>query len=64
MRIRTDRSPDELKAEFERIQAMLFDRVGQYVRVEMVALEDADGDPGRFAAAAAARRRNAGSRSC
>jgi acetyl-CoA decarbonylase/synthase complex subunit gamma len=53
VRIRTDRSPDELKAEFERVQAMVYDRVGQFVRVEMVALDDADGDPGRFAAAAA-----------
>jgi acetyl-CoA decarbonylase/synthase complex subunit gamma len=53
VRIRTDRSPEELRAEFERVLAMVYDRVGQYVRVEMVALEDADGDPGRFAAAAA-----------
>jgi acetyl-CoA decarbonylase/synthase, CODH/ACS complex subunit gamma len=53
VRIRTDRSPEELRAEFERVLAMVYDRVGQFVRVEMVALEDADGDPGRFAAAAA-----------
>ncbi len=53
VRFRTDRSPDELRADFERVLAMVFDRVGQYVRVEMIALEDADGDPGRFAAAAA-----------
>jgi len=53
VRIRTDRSPEELKSELERVKAMVYDRVGQFVRVEMVALEDADGDPGRFAAAAA-----------
>ncbi len=53
VRIRTDRSPEELRAAFERVVAMVYDRVGQFVRVEMVALEDADGDPGRFAAAAA-----------
>jgi acetyl-CoA decarbonylase/synthase complex subunit gamma len=53
VRVRTDRSPEELRAAFERVLAMVYDRVGQFVRVEMVALEDADGDPGRFAAAAA-----------
>ncbi len=53
VRIRTDRSTEELKSEFERILAMVFDRVGQFVRVDMVALEDVDGDAGRFAAAAA-----------
>jgi acetyl-CoA decarbonylase/synthase complex subunit gamma len=31
---------------------MVFDRVGQFVRVEMVVIEDVDGDAGRFAAAA------------
>jgi acetyl-CoA decarbonylase/synthase complex subunit gamma len=53
VRVRTDRGLDDLKAAFERVGAMVYDRVGQYVRVEMVALEDADGDPARFAAAAA-----------
>ncbi len=53
VRIRTDRSPEELKAAFERVLAMVYDRVGQFVKVEMVALEDADGDPARFAAASA-----------
>jgi acetyl-CoA decarbonylase/synthase complex subunit gamma len=53
VRVRTDRSPEELRAAFERVGAMVYDRVGQYVRVEMIALEDADGDPGRFGAAAA-----------
>jgi len=52
VRVRTDRSPDQLRAALERVLAMVYDRVGQFVRVEMVALEDADGDPGRFAAAA------------
>jgi acetyl-CoA decarbonylase/synthase complex subunit gamma len=52
VRVRTDQSPEELRTAFGRIVAMVYDRVGQYVRVEMVALEDADGDAGRFAAAA------------
>jgi acetyl-CoA decarbonylase/synthase complex subunit gamma len=53
VRVRADRGQEELKAEFERVKAMVYDRVGQFVRVEMVALEDADGDPAKFAAAAA-----------
>jgi acetyl-CoA decarbonylase/synthase complex subunit gamma len=51
-RIPVDRGPDELRAAFERVAAMKFDRVGQQVRVEMVALADVDGDASRFAAAA------------
>ena len=53
VRVRSDRSPEDLRAAFEKVLALVYDRVGQYVRVEMVALEDADGDPARFAAAAA-----------
>lgn len=53
VRVRTDRSPEELRAAFERVKALQFDRVGQYVRVELVALEDATGEPERFASAAA-----------
>jgi acetyl-CoA decarbonylase/synthase complex subunit gamma len=52
-RMPVDRGPDELRAAFERITAMRFDRVGQQVRVELVALADVDGDASRFAAAAA-----------
>lgn len=52
VRVRTDRAPDDLRAAFERVRALQFDRVGQMVRVEMVALEDAGGDPQAFAAAA------------
>ena len=52
VRIRTDKSDDELKAAFELVKGMVFDRVGQYVRVELVVIEDADGDADRFAAAA------------
>ncbi len=52
VRVRTDRSAEELRAAFQRVQALQFDRVGQHVRIEMVALEDATGEPERFAAAA------------
>jgi acetyl-CoA decarbonylase/synthase complex subunit gamma len=50
--IRVDRSPDELRAAFERVAALLFDRVGQTVGIELVALEDVSGDADAFAAAA------------
>ncbi len=52
VRIRVDRSPDELRAAFERVAGLQFDRVGQIVGIELVALEDATGDAERFAAAA------------
>jgi acetyl-CoA decarbonylase/synthase complex subunit gamma len=52
VRIRTDRATDELRAAMERVSALRFDRVGMSVRIELVAVEDADGDPQRFAAAA------------
>jgi acetyl-CoA decarbonylase/synthase complex subunit gamma len=52
VRIRVDRSPVELRAAFERVAALQFDRVGQIVGIELVALEDVTGDAGRFAAAA------------
>ncbi len=53
VRIRSDKPEDELRAALERVKSLVFDRVGQYVRVELVAIEDADGDADRFAAAAA-----------
>lgn len=52
-RIPVDRDADELRAAFERVRAMHFDRVGQQVRVELVALADVTGDAPRFAEAAA-----------
>lgn len=52
VRIRVDRSPDEMRAAFERVAALQFDRVGQIVGIELVALEDVTGDAERFAAAA------------
>ncbi len=52
VRLRTDRSPHDLRAAFERTAALDFERVGQTLRVEVVALEDATGDAGRFADAA------------
>jgi len=52
VRIPVDGSPDELRAAFERVQAMQFDRVGQIVSIELVALADVTGDPDRFASAA------------
>jgi acetyl-CoA decarbonylase/synthase complex subunit gamma len=52
VRVRSDRAPAELRTELERIAALRFDRVGMMVRVELVALQDADGDAARFAAAA------------
>ena len=52
VRIRVDRSPDELRAAFERVAALQFDRVGQTVGIELVALEDVNGDADAFAAAA------------
>jgi acetyl-CoA decarbonylase/synthase complex subunit gamma len=54
VRIRTGRSPEELRAAFERVKALQFDRVGQLLKVELVALEDATGEPDRFAEAAGA----------
>ena len=53
VRIRSDKPEDELKAALERVKSLVFDRVGQYVRGELVVIEDADGDADRFAAAAA-----------
>ena len=53
VRIRSDKPEPELRSALDLVKALVFDRVGQYVRVEMVAIEDADGDPERFAAAAA-----------
>ena len=53
VRIRSDKPEDELRAALEQVTSLVFDRVGQYVRIEMVAIEDADGDAQRFAAAAA-----------
>jgi acetyl-CoA decarbonylase/synthase complex subunit gamma len=52
VRIRVDRSPDELRAALERVAALQFDRVGQIVGIELVALEDVTGDAEQFAAAA------------
>jgi acetyl-CoA decarbonylase/synthase complex subunit gamma len=52
VRIRSDKPEDELRAALEQVKSLVFDRVGQYVRVELVAIEDADGDADRFAAAA------------
>ena len=52
VRIRVDRSPEELLAAFERVVALQFDRVGQIVGIELVALEDVTGDADQFAAAA------------
>lgn len=52
VRIPVDRSSDELLAAFERVRSLQFDRVGQMVGIELVALEDATGDAERFAAAA------------
>ena len=52
VRIRVDRSPEELRAAFERVVALQFDRVGQIVGIELVALEDVSGDAEKFAAAA------------
>ena len=54
VRVRTGRGGDVLGADIERVKAMVYDRVGQFVRVEAVALEDGDGDPVSYAAAAAA----------
>ncbi len=54
VRIRSDKSPEELRAVFEKVLAYTFDRVGQTVRIEMAALEDATGDPAQFASAAKA----------
>jgi acetyl-CoA decarbonylase/synthase complex subunit gamma len=53
VRIRVDKPADELRASLERVKGLVFDRVGQYVRVELVALVDPDGDAARFATAAA-----------
>lgn len=52
VRIPADRSPEDLRAAFERVRGLRFERVGQDLRVELVALEDTTGDAGRFAAAA------------
>ena len=52
VRIRSDKPEPELRAALERVKALVFDRVGQYVRVELVVIEDADGDAERFTAAA------------
>jgi acetyl-CoA decarbonylase/synthase complex subunit gamma len=51
VRIRTDKPEAELRAAFERVKELVFDRVGQFVKVELVALEDPDDDATRFAAA-------------
>jgi len=51
-RIRADRSLDELRAAIERVAAMQFDRVGQMLGIELVALEDVTGDAELFAGAA------------
>ncbi|MDH5243508.1 MAG: acetyl-CoA decarbonylase/synthase complex subunit gamma, partial [Chloroflexota bacterium] len=53
VRIQADRPDDQLRAALERVKSLVFDRVGQFVRVEAVALVDPDGDATRFAAAAA-----------
>ena len=52
VRIPVDRSAEDLQAAFERVRALQFDRVGQIVGIELVALEDVSGDPERFAGAA------------
>jgi acetyl-CoA decarbonylase/synthase complex subunit gamma len=54
VRVRTGRGADAIDADIARVKAMVFDRVGQFVRVEAVALEDGDGDAAAFAAAATA----------
>jgi len=53
VRVRTDKPETELRESLERVRALVFDRVGQDVRVELAALVDVDGDAARFAAAAA-----------
>src|SRR3972149_3149184 len=52
VRVRTDQPPDELRAGVGRVSALDFERVGQTLRVEIVALEDATGEAERFADAA------------
>ncbi len=51
VRLSAGLSPEELRAAVARIRALSFERVGQTLAVELVALEDA-GDPARFADAA------------
>ncbi|MBI4278310.1 MAG: acetyl-CoA decarbonylase/synthase complex subunit gamma [Armatimonadetes bacterium] len=52
VRVTTDRPPEDLREALARVRALEFERVGQALRVEIVALEDAAGEPERFAAAA------------
>lgn len=52
VRVAADQAPGELRAAFERISALQFERVGQMLRVELAALEDTTGDAQQFAAAA------------
>ncbi len=53
VRVRADKPAEELRASMERVKGLVFDRVGQYVRIELIALVDPDGNADRFAAAAA-----------
>lgn len=52
VRLRVDRPPEELRAELQRAAALQFERVGQTLRVEAVALEAAGGGPEPLVAAA------------
>jgi acetyl-CoA decarbonylase/synthase complex subunit gamma len=51
-RVRADLPAEERRAAFERIRGLQFDRVGQTLRVELVALEDTTGEADPFADAA------------
>ncbi|MDR7522272.1 MAG: acetyl-CoA decarbonylase/synthase complex subunit gamma [Armatimonadota bacterium] len=52
VRVPSDRSREDLRGAFERIRALQFERVGQMLRVELVALHDRTRDVGHFVAAA------------
>ena len=52
IRVASDQPPETMRPALERISALQFERVGQHLRVELVALDDSSGDPGQFAAAA------------
>lgn len=55
--VRDDLSPGEIEARVDRINGLCFDRVGQVHCVDLVAVENASGDPAAFAAAVRAVQR-------
>ena len=54
VRVKDDLAPDAMQARIDAIKALTFERVGQKIAVDMIAVENVSGDKAKFAQAASA----------